>query len=587
MGFLSLVQFLVLVLPYSIALAEPPHKYSELVQLSSKSHQQTMDQLNTLRTSETDPVSLLWLSVIEAKALYHMNRFSESQSVLINVESAAELVNDQSLNEMTMRLMGQNFYRMAGFDQAMSYALKAQLIAEKNDLLWEKAQTTNLIAAIHLRSGELSLALSHFEQALAYFVSTDAKIDVAKLKNNLGAVYIETKSYDLAEKYLREALSLAFEINRPTTIISALVNQIELNVGLNDYKQASKVYQECLDFASNEDLSSFEVWCLEAGAEMYLRQGLYEQAIEVATQAYQLASDQQLHQSQINLGKVLVDLYAKTQQYQLALSVSSLNLSQVESIKDEVLKLKLDEVSALNDVERTRSQLMFERERNELLLKNQRLTWIGIAILVPVLLIALLLLRSKQRLFKALHAQQVETKDALRMMREAKEMNEKLAKTDALTGLYNRREMTRRIEDICLNPFEENSAYVMMLDVDYFKKINDSLGHAVGDQVLIELSQKLVEMMPEQATCARWGGEEFVVLLEGLSSGEAAGFAQKFINHMAANKMAGDHVVEVTVSIGLSEKTNQQKMDDWIQQADLALYQSKNNGRNQLTVYQQ
>ena len=56
---------------------------------------------------------------------------------------------------------------------------------------------------------------------------------------------------------------------------------------------------------------------------------------------------------------------------------------------------------------------------------------------------------------------------------------------------------------------------------------------------------------------------------------------------MATNKMAGDHAVEVTVSIGMSEKTNQQKMDDWIQQADLALYQSKNNGRNQLTVYQQ
>lgn len=582
--FLRMLHIAVLLFVSVTVAAKPPEKYMALDKLTYDSQQLTLDKIALLRLQETDEVSLLWLTVLEAKALYHLNKFSESQSLLINVESAADDINDNHLKEMILRQMGQNFYRMGGFDQAMSYALNAQLIAEQNELLWEQAQIINLIAAIHLRAGELKLALEHFKQALAYFESIDAKTDVAKLKNNLGAVYIETNEFELATQYLADALSLAIEINRPTTIISALVNQIELNVKLNHFDKATQVYQTCLGHATSENLTSFEVWCHEAGALMYQQQGVYQQAIEVAKKAYQMANDQNLYQSQINLGKMLVELYSQTQQYELALTLSSLNLTQVEAIKDEVLKLKLDEVSALNDVEKTRSQLQFEREQNKLYLKNQRLTWAGIAILTPMLLIAVLLLRSKLRLVKALNAQQIETKNALAKMREAKEINEQLARTDALTGLFNRREISRVIESICTDEETENNACVLMLDVDYFKKINDQYGHAVGDKVLIELAHNLADLMPENAICARWGGEEFLVLLQSTELDVATVAAQNFVDNIGIKAMGDDLDIKITVSIGLSQKRIKQNMDDWILQADQALYLSKNNGRNQVTA---
>ncbi len=564
--------------------AKPPQKYLALDKLTYAAQAEAFDEIQAMRLTESDELSLLWLTVLEAKALYHLNKFSESQTLLINVESQAEDLNDSYLNELVLRQMGQNFYRMGGFDQAMTYALKAQLIAEQNDLMWEQAQLTNLIAAVHLRSGAFNLALAHFSEALTYFESIDAKNDVAKLKNNLAAVYIETNQFKLARLHLDDALSLAAELDRPTTLISALVNQIELYVKLGDFEAATESYQTCLSHAANENLSSFEVWCLEAGAQMYQQQGAYVQAIELANTAYQMAGDQKLFQSQINLGKVLVELYAQTQQFQMALSVSSLNLTQVESIKDEVLKLKLEEVSALNDVERTRFQLQFEREQNKLYLKNQRLTWTGIAILIPILLFTLLLLVIKQRLVKALHAQQNETNIALAKMQEAKEVNEKLARTDALTGLCNRREMSRIIESICIADELEEGSYLLMVDVDFFKNINDKYGHAVGDKVLVELAQYITDLMPEGTSCARWGGEEFLLLLQQHSLEQAINVAQNLVRTVAAKTMAGAQSISITLSIGLSEKHPGQTMDSWIDRADQALYESKHNGRNQVTV---
>ncbi len=578
----SVFLFVLLLLPVLLTAAIPA-KFEELDKKSYNSQTDTLADIAVLRNDEPEEPDLLWLDVMQAKTLYHLNRFAESQSLLIKVESASEGSDDHNLKEMTLRLMGQNFYRMGGFDQAMTHALKAKLIAEKYHLSAEQAQLTNIIAAIHLRSGKFDLALINFQKALNYFESVDAKNDVAKLKNNMAAVYIETNEFDLADRLLQDALTLAIELNRPTTTISALVNQIELEVKKNNFNQAKLVFNTCLDRAANENLPSFEVWCLEAGAEMYQNQGDYIQAIEAAKKAYQMAGDQKLFQSQINLGKIMVDLYSQTKQFELAIEVSSTNLIQVEAIKDEVLKLKLEEVSALNDVEKTQSQLSFERKQNKLHQKNQRLTWLGIMILIPILLIALLLLKSKQRLVRALNIQQSETIDALKKMRKAKELNEKMAKTDSLTGLLNRREMLRVIETISDDKNFDFNSFVLMIDVDHFKVINDQFGHATGDKVLVQLAKVISESTPHNTPISRWGGEEFLVFLHHCDEFEATAVADNLLTTIADTTIDEQLAIQITVSMGISQSQPGYSITDWINRADEALYLSKKNGRNQVT----
>ncbi|MFC3194172.1 diguanylate cyclase domain-containing protein [Marinicella sediminis] len=583
---LSFTQFLITrlcflsVLFATPAYSKPPTELLDIDELIYQEQSEALLQIEQRRRMEPDELTSIWLSVLEAKTLYHQNRFADSQSLLINAESASEELNEPELKEMILRLMGQNFYRMGGFDQAMNHALKAQLIAEQHQLGWEQAQLTNLIAAIHLRSGNHQLALKYFKQALAYFTSVNAKIDVAKLNNNLGAVYIETKQFTEASRHLEHALVLAVELDRPTTLVSALVNKIELFVNQQLYDQAISTYQTCLSHAAETRLSSFEVWCLEAGAELFQRQGRYLQAIEVANRAYQMAGEQQLHQSQINLGKLLVSLYSETQQFQQALDISAANLDQVESIKDQVLKLKLEEVRALNDVAKTQAQLRFERQQNNLLEQNQRLTWTGIIILLPMLALALFLLKIKQRLLKDLNTQQLETHNALNAMKEAKDLNEKLARTDPLTGLLNRRAMTRILDDLALD-FTHH--HLLMIDVDDFKKINDHRGHSTGDEVLTSLSNTLKQQLGEHALAARWGGEEFLVLLGPCDRSAAKSIAEE-LRKTVANQQIGNPAMSITISLGLCHGTTGDGIDQWIHRADQALYCSKNSGKNCLSV---
>lgn len=522
------------------------------------------------------------IQVIKAKALYYSNRFTESQTLLIAVEADFNEINDHSIKELTLRFMGQNFYRMGGFDQAMTYALKAKLIADEHDLVAAGAQITNMIAAIHLRSGEDELAKQYFKEALNNFKAIEAMNDVAKVNNNLAAVYIESQDYEKAKSYLSQALSLATELNRPTTFMSAIVNQIELKVKMGEFESAQKSYESCLVYAEAENMRSFQVWCLEAGVDLLKVQGKYTEAIAIAEQAYDMMAAQNLSQSQINLGKVLIELYEETDQLKKALQVSTKNFTLTEEVKSEILSLKLEEVNALNEVEKTQNQLQFEREQNKLYQLNQRLTMLGLAILIPMLLIALYLLHSKKKVLKELHVQKKQTENALEEMRIAKESHEKLAKTDALTGLNNRREMLNILKKA--SEQKDQIKHVMMLDLDKFKRINDDYGHAIGDQVLQRLSVVIQNWLPKNAHSARWGGEEFLVLLQGLTVTQVKQYSSELLEQVSQITLEDCPLLTTSLSAGICQYRHGLTIDEWINLADDALYHSKSNGRNQFTM---
>lgn len=121
-----------------------------------------------------------------------------------------------------------------------------------------------------------------------------------------------------------------------------------------------------------------------------------------------------------------------------------------------------------------------------------------------------------------------------------------------------------------------------LLDLDYFKKINDTHGHDVGDQVLIEFAQRLDNAFGSNFTVARFGGEEFVVAFKGLDDIKTTTLMDKFREQCEANPMqttAGDLVV--TFSCGVATRNNE-TLDQTLQRADELLYQAKTAGRNQV-----
>jgi Amt family ammonium transporter len=151
---------------------------------------------------------------------------------------------------------------------------------------------------------------------------------------------------------------------------------------------------------------------------------------------------------------------------------------------------------------------------------------------------------------------------------------------DALTGIYNRRGFEERIKDKTLN----FHYVVAMLDIDNFKLINDTHGHDVGDIVLKELTELISKKIRQQDILARWGGEEFVLLLH---IGDLV-IAEKIVEKLREDieKAEFTTVKHLTVSFGVSDFRNlEQNFDDVLKNADTALYQAKENGRNRVFTY--
>ncbi len=160
---------------------------------------------------------------------------------------------------------------------------------------------------------------------------------------------------------------------------------------------------------------------------------------------------------------------------------------------------------------------------------------------------------------------------------------DRLASTDKLTGAWNR----RRFEETVSNEMERLRRYghplsLMVIDIDFFKKINDQYGHVTGDQVLAELAATVRTTVRATDSLTRWGGEEFIVLCPNTTLSTMALLAERLREKIARTTFptAGN----VTVSIGIAECMSGEVWESWFKRADAALYRAKACGRNQVQI---
>lgn len=159
----------------------------------------------------------------------------------------------------------------------------------------------------------------------------------------------------------------------------------------------------------------------------------------------------------------------------------------------------------------------------------------------------------------------------------------RLAYFDALTGLPNRVMLYDRLEQAVLSAKRNNNlCAVMMLDLDRFKYVNDTLGHDGGDELLITVANQLKDLVRETDTVARIGGDEFKIILTDIKNAdEASVVAQKIINDLKKPVRVKGRLVNIGVSIGIAIcPTDGDEIDQLIKYADLALYKAKDSGRN-------
>lgn len=187
----------------------------------------------------------------------------------------------------------------------------------------------------------------------------------------------------------------------------------------------------------------------------------------------------------------------------------------------------------------------------------------------------------------ALETNFVETTQELDKIRDSLKVAEQRSNTDALTGLANRRSLDEFLRSAQIVAMEKGEPLsILMIDIDHFKKFNDSYGHQVGDQVLRLVAKVLQDNVREGDLAARYGGEELIAVLPGANLDVCADVAERVRRRIAEARLTrrntGEEIASVTVSIGVAQFRMAESAEAMIERGDRGLYQAKRLGRNRV-----
>ena len=214
-------------------------------------------------------------------------------------------------------------------------------------------------------------------------------------------------------------------------------------------------------------------------------------------------------------------------------------------------------------------------------LRQYRIALLASAVIVVFSALLIVAVARQKRVAGALAEDIVERKRLEAELRE-------LATTDMLTGLPNRRRFLTRLQEehARLQRFDAMRAAVLMLDLDRFKSINDTYGHAAGDEVLRGFAQILRDHKRQIDTASRLGGEEFAIILPGATRESALEFAERLRREVAAARTTHEaETIAVTVSIGIAQmRADDKDGQAALARADAALYRAKQSGRNRVEI---
>jgi diguanylate cyclase len=173
-------------------------------------------------------------------------------------------------------------------------------------------------------------------------------------------------------------------------------------------------------------------------------------------------------------------------------------------------------------------------------------------------------------------------------LREQLEKAQGQALVDALTDLHNRRSFEQALAQMLASAAESSSpCSLLMVDIDHFKRVNDTYGHVFGDKVIRYVAQRISLSIKGRDVAARYGGEEFAILLPETTMQGASALAEQIRMSVARGKIhragATEPIAGVTISIGIAESVPVDTLEGLIARADAALYKSKEAGRNRVT----
>lgn len=456
--------------------------------------------------------------------------------------------------------------------------------------------------------GGLQLTLGDYEEALvttrrALDVTPPRTADAASLMSNVGVALQSLERFDEAEATYREALAIYDELGIEH---SGLLNNLAFLLHEQGAHRESLALLDRVVVLNerNQDRELVAV-ARKNQAENWIALGDRRRAAELMETAHALFVEYDLRPKRLELYPVMIENAEALGRYRRAFEL----LSEYKELYDETVSVesaeKVAELQSRFDLEKAQRELLTAQRNRaasdsqvEALRYSQQVQRNALTIVLAALallaIIAFLFFRAwhfRGRTNRELESKNEEIAAQARTLRELNEQLLRQGREDQLTGLHNRhflqefldKEMPR-LERLAEGG-ERESSLVIVADLDHFKRINDSYGHAVGDEVLRSFADALRSCARTSDYCVRWGGEEFLWLCRDADIADAAALCDRLL--AAASQVeidVPDGTVSMTCSIGYAPlPLAAEGPMDWAQTlgaADEALYEAKRAGRN-------
>ena len=439
-------------------------------------------------------------------------------------------------------------YRSIGeYVVSAEYAIKALKLAQAIGDRQHEAGMLNVLSVIYAESNNLSEALEIGQKVLQCHREVGYVRGESLALNNLAMTYLELGDGVKALEACRECLKLARKNGIESVALTALSTLGEIYLGIKDFARAEETLLQALTMARENKVGSEEFQCLLNLGKVYQSRQNNEAALSAFQSALSLSHASNNRRGEFQCHQLLSEIYEE----QGELGVAFHHFKQFHAIKETV--------------------------HNETTAK--RLT--GLQVVHQ--------LETAKRDAEINYLKTIELKREIEERKSAQESLHQLASLDPLTGALNRREF------FILGGREVGHALqrgqpltVILFDLDNFKQVNDTYGHAIGDQVLIHITRIVRESLRQDEIIGRYGGDEFVILLPGSDGAQGQQIAERLCEKMASRTIAtGKGDLSVTLSLGIAElrQASDLTLETLLAHADHALYTAKRAGRNQLAVY--
>ncbi|ARN68273.1 diguanylate cyclase [Vibrio vulnificus] len=498
------------------------------------------------------------------------------------------------------------------FDEGLKHVELGMAMANENGADFLLLEGFNTLGILYNATNQLKRSQLAFYQGLELSERFPNNAFIGRYLNNLGLLYVHLEQWDKALDFLQRAETFyeSIGVTQPNRQLVILLNQSFVYQQLKQKEQAKAAYDRALRYFGENTSTYYRILKLKSEARLYLLDEEFERAIDVAVACVKLDANNTyplqngictyiqaegyLAGKQLDAAQRAVDSAIATfehlqhARWTIRAHLLRANILEAKGLHAEALSLykkyyaqekqqiigevhalqtsfEVQEVAKERDLYEAQNQLReLERSLNE---QRQRILMIWIVI------VGLLLLLGVRR---------------MAIIRKHNLHLQTLSYVDPLTGANNRRFFQREIE----TPSLLNRAHlyrIVLVDLDWFKSINDTHGHEIGDFVLVETAKRIKQQLASDELFVRWGGEEFLLVLK--NDDDLPLRLQKLVESIrtSAYQLKGKSY-NITISVGASEPCGLNELknsSDAFVTADMCLYQAKSLGRDRAITPEQ